>query len=106
MRACAILALLLVASPLLAGDPDFEVLVLGTYHAPVMFRGDTYTPAHIRAASGPAAVTTTWSKSVSPRGVVTRTPSAVRSIRWTGHPASIVTPSPVRSPSRRSRMRA
>ncbi len=51
MRGCAILALLfsLAASQVRAGEPAFEVLVLGTYHAPAMFLGDRYTPAHIRA---------------------------------------------------------
>ncbi|MHC4163507.1 MAG: hypothetical protein ACYSUM_15370 [Planctomycetota bacterium] len=51
MRGCAILALLLslAASRVRAGEPGFEVLVLGTHHAPAMFLGDKYTPAHIRA---------------------------------------------------------
>jgi|GEM_PF-2233257 len=41
------------ASELNGGDgeaqPAFEVLVLGTYHAPAMFNNPDYTPAHIRA---------------------------------------------------------
>ena len=32
----------------------FEVLVLGTYHAPAMFTNDRYTPGHIRATLGSA----------------------------------------------------
>ena len=31
------------------GTPRFEVVVLGTYHAPGMFLNPDYTPAHIRA---------------------------------------------------------
>ena len=51
MRLCATLLLTtLLVQPSLGDQPEFEVLVIGTYHAPTMFRRDSYTPAHIRAA--------------------------------------------------------
>ncbi len=51
MRLCAtLLVTTLLAQPSFCDQPEFEVLVIGTYHAPVMFWQDSYTPAHIRAA--------------------------------------------------------
>lgn len=45
---------LVIAFPILSRErdaqPEFEVLVLGTGHAPTMFLSPEYTPAHLRAA--------------------------------------------------------
>jgi len=52
--AIAYIITMIVFSHLSAGavdkeETEFEVLVLGTYHAPAMFLNPDYTPAHIRA---------------------------------------------------------
>jgi len=46
-----VLLALVVSPPALTEEkePLFEIVVLGTHHAPGMFQGETYTPGHIRA---------------------------------------------------------